>query len=191
MSMSTPIDPVLQRRHREWRIAAWVTAAVLLLLPAVAMQFTSEVDWSAGDFIVMGVLFATCCGTFDLATRLAPNFAYVAASAIAIGTVFLLVWINLAVGIILSENNVENLLFAGVIAVAAVAVAHAGTRPERLARAMYAAAVAEALVAVVVAIIGPRDEALVLSTFFVVPWLVAAALFGHSARDATARRMAT
>ena len=161
-------------------------AALLLALPAVAMQFTSEVDWTASDFVVMSVLLATTAGAFDLATRLAPNFAYVAAAAIAIGTAFLLVWINLAVGIILTENNVENLMFAGVIAVAIVATLFGGFAPRAMTRAMYAAAVAEALVAVVVAVIGPRDEALVLSVFFVLPWLVAAALFRLSAREAVA-----
>ena len=38
------------------RIAGWGFAAILLLLPAIAMQFTSEVDWDARDFIVMGAL---------------------------------------------------------------------------------------------------------------------------------------
>ena len=181
MTVPNELDPA--RRWRFWRRLAWSTAALLLLLPAVAMQFTSEVEWTASDFVVMGAIFAACCGAFDAATRVAPNFAYVAATGIAIGTAFLLVWINLAVGIILSENNAENLMFAGVIAVAVVGAVFAGTRPERLARAMYAAAIAEALVAVEVAIIGPRDEALVLSVFFVLPWVMAAALYGHAARD--------
>lgn len=29
---------------------------VLLLIPLIAMQFTSEVDWNAFDFLVMGTL---------------------------------------------------------------------------------------------------------------------------------------
>lgn len=32
-------------RHNPWRIVGWGTAAALLLLPLVAMQFTSEVNW--------------------------------------------------------------------------------------------------------------------------------------------------
>ncbi|MGH8077936.1 MAG: hypothetical protein ACREPE_11510 [Lysobacter sp.] len=39
-----------------WRIAIWGTAALLLLLPLVAMQFTDEVDWDETDFIVIGAM---------------------------------------------------------------------------------------------------------------------------------------
>ena len=53
---------VAGRRWKGWRIAMWGTAAFLLLLPAVAMQFTSEVDWGPGDFMVMGVMLLTACG---------------------------------------------------------------------------------------------------------------------------------
>ena len=43
-------------RRRRWRIAAWTGAALMLLLPLVAMQFTDEVNWSETDFIVAGAL---------------------------------------------------------------------------------------------------------------------------------------
>lgn len=31
-------------------------AAILLLIPLIAMQFTNEVDWNAFDFAIMGIL---------------------------------------------------------------------------------------------------------------------------------------
>ena len=34
-----------------WRVALWGTVAALLTLPAVAMQFTHEVQWGPGDFL--------------------------------------------------------------------------------------------------------------------------------------------
>ncbi|MDB5696794.1 MAG: hypothetical protein JWN21_2337, partial [Sphingomonas bacterium] len=37
----------------------WGGVATLLLIPAIAMQFTAEVNWTASDFVVMGVLLAS------------------------------------------------------------------------------------------------------------------------------------
>jgi hypothetical protein len=33
-----------------WRLAGWATIAGLIALPAIAMQFTTEVNWGAEDF---------------------------------------------------------------------------------------------------------------------------------------------
>jgi hypothetical protein len=33
------------RRGSRWRLAIWGTAALILLLPLLAMQFTDEVAW--------------------------------------------------------------------------------------------------------------------------------------------------
>ena len=72
----------------------------LLLLPLVAMQFTNEVNWDETDFIVFGAMLAAACGTYELAARMTGNTAYRAAVSVAVAAAFLLIWINLAVGII-------------------------------------------------------------------------------------------
>jgi hypothetical protein len=36
----------------------WGSAAFLLLLPAIAMRFTSQVDWDGRDFITIGIALA-------------------------------------------------------------------------------------------------------------------------------------
>lgn len=171
------------------RNLAWGGAALLLLLPAVAMQFTSEVNWGPEDFLVMGALLAACAGTVHMATRLSDDFAYLAGVVIAVGTAFMLVWINLAVGFIGSEGNPANLMFGGVILVAAIGSAMARFRPRGMARAMLAAAAAEGVVVAVVwfgelGAMEPPGPArlLALTSLFAVPWLVAAALFAAAAR---------
>ena len=172
------------RQWRAWRIAAWTAAAALLSLPLVAMQFTDDVDWTGLDFLVMGVLLFACCAAFHLGTRRARNFAHLAGVAVAVGASFLLVWINLAVGIIGGEDAPANLMYFGVVAVAIVASLIAGSDPRGLARAMCAAAIAEALVAIAVVVMGFGDwRSIALSVSFVVPWLAAAALFTYSARQ--------
>lgn len=64
------------RRGNRLRLALWGAAAGLLLLPAVAMRFHgSGVDWNAADFVVMGVMVAAACGTYELAVWMSGNRA--------------------------------------------------------------------------------------------------------------------
>ena len=165
-----------------WRMAMWGVAAYLLLLPLVAMQFTREVNWEAGDFLVMGIMLTVACGTCEMAARISGNGAYRAAVGIAVVISFLLVWINLAVGIIGTEDNVLNLMYGGVIAVAVVGSLVAGFRAAGMAKAMFAAAAAQLLVAVVAQIEGHFTWGLTL--FFVLLWLVSAGLFRKASEAA-------
>ena len=165
-----------------WRMAMWGVAAFLLLLPLVAMQFTREVNWEAGDFLVMGIMLTVACGTCEMAARISGNGAYRAAVGIAVVISFLLVWINLAVGIIGTEDNVLNLMYGGVIAVAVVGSLVAGFRAAGMAKAMFAAAAAQLLVAVVAQIEGHFTWGLTL--FFVLLWLVSAGLFRKASEAA-------
>lgn len=173
-------------RGSPWRIALWAAAAGLLLLPAVAMQFTNEVAWGPGDFVVFGVMLAAACGTFELAARLTGSPSYRAGVGVAVAAGFLLVWINLAVGIIGDEGHPANLLFGGVLAVAVVGAAVARFRPRGMARAMAATALAQGLVAVIAVAAGwgePRAMA-GITALFVALWLGAAGLFARARHTA-------
>jgi hypothetical protein len=88
-----------------WRIMVWGGAALLLLAPLVAMQFTEEVRWTGSDFAIFGVMLAVPLGGLELAVRATRSMAYRAAVAVALGASFLMTWANLAVGIIGNENN--------------------------------------------------------------------------------------
>jgi hypothetical protein len=57
------------RRGSGWRIAAWTAAALILLLPLIAMQFTDEVVWDVTDFAVFGALLVGVGVTFEFAAR--------------------------------------------------------------------------------------------------------------------------
>lgn len=174
------------------RIAAWSGAALLLALPLVAMRFTDEVNWGPLDFGIMGVLLFSSAWIVDRATRTA-NLAYMAGAIIAVGTGFVLIWVNLAVGIIGDEDNPANLMFLGVILIAALGSVVARFRAAGMARTMFAAAGAQALVAVATAIVGfgfnePPGPAgmLALIGFFIVPWLISGGLFLRAALEQTA-----
>jgi hypothetical protein len=74
--------------------------AGILLVPLVAMQFTGEVNWTAGDFLIAAVLLAGTGMLFELAkAKLRTGKARLIAGA-AIAFCFLLVWAELAVGIV-------------------------------------------------------------------------------------------
>lgn len=88
-----------QRGKSRWRLMMWGGAAILLLAPAVAMQFTAEMNWGAEDFVAFAALLVAACGAFELATRLTRKRAVLALSALAILGAFLLVWAQLAVGV--------------------------------------------------------------------------------------------
>src|SRR5688572_14590172 len=118
LAMAGNMESVGGWRGSRWRIALWGTAALILLLPLVAMQFTHEVVWDETDFIVFGAMLAVACGTFELAARMTGNILYRAGVGVAVAAAFILVWINLAVGIIGSEDNPANLMYGGVLAVA-------------------------------------------------------------------------
>ena len=67
------------RRGSRERIAAWGVAALILLLPLVAMQITDEVGWDLADFAVFGAMPVAACGACELAARVTENRAYKAA----------------------------------------------------------------------------------------------------------------
>lgn len=176
------------RRARRWRVARWGGATVLLLSPLVAMQFRTGVDWDETDFIVLGAMLAAACSAYELAARMARNAAYRAAVGVAAVAALLLIWINLAVGIIGSENNPANLMYAGVLAIALAGTVVARGEPAGMARALMLTALAQALAGVVAlateaGVTGenwPRDV-IVLTGFFSTMWLGSAWLFRKSA----------
>ncbi|WP_437396951.1 hypothetical protein [Flagellimonas lutimaris] len=72
---------------------------VLLLIPFTAMQFSSEVNWSLLDFLVAGGLLLALGFSIDFVARKAKSFNKKIIAIAAIVILFLLVWIELAVGI--------------------------------------------------------------------------------------------
>lgn len=81
-------------------IFGWIALAtgLILLVPLIAMQFTSEVNWDTTDFIVMACLLMGTGSLFVLAARkLNPRRRLVA--GILFVFAFLYIWAELAVGI--------------------------------------------------------------------------------------------
>ncbi len=162
----------------------------MLLLPLLAMQVTDEMDWDVADFALFGAMLVGAGGTYELAARMTGNTAYRAAVGVAVAAAFILVWMNLAVGIIGSEDNPANLMYGGVLAVGIIGAAIARFEPHGMARALVATALAQALVGVIALTAGFGSTApsfpearVFLTGFFVALWLGSAWLFRKAARQ--------
>ncbi len=102
-----------------WRIAGWGAALALILLPALAMRFDIDVNWTNADFVVAAVLLTSLGAGIELATRIARGRAHRGGIILVAVLCFLTFWINGAVGIIGSEDELVNLgFYALVLAVA-------------------------------------------------------------------------
>jgi hypothetical protein len=175
-----------------WRPIGWGIAAAVILAPLVAMQFTRDVNWTAGDFAFAIVMIGGVGLLFELAVRASVNWAYRGGAALALAAGFLTIWVNAAVGIIGNEDNPLNLVFMVVVALAIAGSIVAGAKAALMERAMAVAAAAQALIGIVVfaSDVGASDppgpvKLLILIEAFAALWLASALLFKKAAYSST------
>ena len=175
------------RHGSRWRIVVWAAAALILLLPLLAMRVTDEVVWGAADFAFAGALLVGAGLTYELAARKAGNIAYRAAVGVAGAAALLLVWLSLGVGIIGRDGDPANLMYFGVLAIGIIGALIARFRPRGMSRALFATALAQTSVAVIALVAGlgyPWSgplELSVLNGFFVALFVGSAWLFRRAA----------
>ena len=168
-----------------------LTTACILLLFFLAMLLTDEMNWGLFDFVFAGALIFGTGLTYVLVARRGGKMAYRFAVGLALAAAFLLVWINLAVGVIGSEDNPANLMYGAVLAVGFIGAIIAELRPQGMARALFATALAQALIAVIALTFGlgspwnPPSQILALNGFFVTLFVASALLFRSAARELT------
>lgn len=121
----------------------------LLLIPLTAKLFTAEMAWTVEDFVAAGIMLFGAGLTFVLVARLGGNFTYRLATGVAVAAGFLLVWTNLAVGLVGSEDNSVNLLYGAVLAVAVIGAIVARFRPQGMSNAMFTASLTYVVVTVI------------------------------------------
>jgi hypothetical protein len=162
---------------------------LILMVPLIAMQFTSEVAWSPFDFIVAGGLLFGAGLAYEVISRRVGSIVYRSAVGISVAAALLLVWVNLAVGIIGSESNPANLMYVGVLAVGMIGALLARFEPQGMARALLATAVAQMLVAFIAQTGGflspasPAFESFVLNGVFAMLWMTSSLLFRRASRS--------
>lgn len=81
------------------RWLVWGGIAGLVLLPAVAMRFTREVNWTPLDFIFAGIVLGLAGVSWEVAARTLRDPRWRICAALAIIAAVLLVWAEAAAGI--------------------------------------------------------------------------------------------
>ncbi|HCX23386.1 MAG: hypothetical protein CMB80_33065 [Flammeovirgaceae bacterium] len=81
--------------------AVIIAGAILILLsvPFIAMQLTEDVAWSGFDFLVMGGLLTVVGIGIEIAIRKLKTFNQRFIAVAVVVLFFLLIWIELAVGL--------------------------------------------------------------------------------------------
>ena len=181
---------MLARNTYRAAVRVALATAFILLLPLLAMQITDEVVWDLADFAFAGALLFGIGLTYELVARKGSNIAYRSAVGVALAAAFILVWLVLAVGVIGRTGDLADLMYIGVLAVGIIGAIIARFQPHGMARALFATALAQALVAVIALIAGKHQspissvfELLGLDGFFVALFLGSAWLFRYSARE--------
>jgi len=154
----------------------------------VGMRFSDEVNWSLMDFAAAGMLLFGTGFAFELLSRRSGDVAYRLATGLACTTTLLLIWINLAVGIVGPKDNPVNLLYLGVLVVGAIGAGRSRLRPQGMAFALFVMAAVHALVTLLAImmskpVVADADSItglifiLFLNTIFVLLFVASAALF--------------
>ncbi|MBX7458437.1 hypothetical protein K3152_09285 [Qipengyuania sp. 1NDH17] len=167
-----------------WRIAGWGALLALLALPAVAMQFTREANWSGGDFVFAAILLGLLGGGVELAFRIGRSGLQAAAIALFTLLSFLTLWSNMAVGIIGAESEPVNGGFTLAVFAAIVLALVFKFRPAVMRGACLALAILQPILGLVAAFTMPGHgvEWGVLGVFAAL-WAIAALLFRKACAD--------
>ena len=167
--------------HIAYRPAARIVlgTGLLLMIPLIAMQFATGVNWTGSDFVVAGAMLIGAGTLFHFLSRKAGDRVHRAAAAVAVGTGLFLVWADLAVGIVSDGANIPNLLYLGVAAIEIIGALLARFQPAGMTRALFVTAIAQAAVGLYALTTGLDDVLHIvgINVMFIVLFVSAGALF--------------
>jgi hypothetical protein len=167
-------------QHSGVRLKRLGSVAALMVIPVILLRAAQGFEFDPGDLIFLAILLGLLFAAHEVLLRIPNRLAFHAGLAVAVLTGLGQIWVNLAVGIIGTEDDPANLIYAAVIVVAVLGSAIAAFRPAGLAVAMAFTAIVQAstffvALAAGFGFTGP------ITIFFTCLWLIAAALFRRSA----------
>jgi hypothetical protein len=137
-------------RRSLWKVPALITALVLTIA-MLGNRFWDGWNWEFRGFVLVGAL-VFCVGlTYQLITRNEDKVAYRAAAGIALFAAFALIWGNFIQAA--DDVNPAAFMYLWVPIVLIIGAALARLRPIGMTRALFATALAQALVIAIVLIV--------------------------------------
>jgi hypothetical protein len=191
MTQALPKERTEEKRNNagtKWiRPVVWGLVAVALLAPAVAMQFTDEVQWTLRDFVAAACMLIGAGAALEILFRVNHLAAYRFGALLAVFAALLLAWANAAVGLVGSGPNAANVGYGVLLGVAVVCACAVRFRPAGMARSMAVVAFGQVLVTVLAfagGLVQPHEQRAVLAGNLVLAllWAASALLFRVSAR---------
>jgi hypothetical protein len=166
-----------------------ITTGIILMIPLIMMQFSTEVDWSVSDFVLAGLLLFTAGFALWMAFLSKSSSLQKLAAGSWIGIIFLMTWANLAVGLIGSGPNTANLMFIGVIAVAVAGAIISKFQYKGMAKTLMATLAAHIIVMGISLVLEMHKmpgisltEILGINGFFMLLWAGSGLMFRLTAR---------
>lgn len=174
-------------RRNPWRMARWLAAAGLLLVPLAMMQVSDEWHWTPGSFVGAAVVIGGSLLLYEL-FGVGRGAAYRAGIALAIVTSLLTVWTTIV------RDDGDGMPFLLLVLAAGAGAFVAWLRPAGMARAMLGVAVMQALLGVAIATApstasmpGGAARALLFCGVFCALWLLSALCFRAAAKAVRAQ----
>ena len=165
-------------RAVRWRL--WIIAGVIWLSALAANFLFAEWNWGAEDFIILAALLFGGCGCVELVSRLNAGVTYLGGFGLLLLGMMLLAWINLAVGVIGSEDHPGNQMFLALPVIALLGALIFRFRPRGLAMTMTAVAAGQFAIAVIAYVSG-MAFIFPMTGAFIAVWMTSAWLFRKSA----------
>ena len=174
---------LVQRKRILWMLAG---IGGLLMIPLIAMQFTDEVNWQLGDFLIMGTVLLGLGLLYEFIAQRSEKTVYKAAFGVGLLGAFLLFWVNGAVGIIGNEGQTANLLYGAVFVVGLVGSLISRFKARGMSITLFTAAAVQMLVPAVAYLIWAPPETswspgvlgvFIMSGFFAVLFALSGFLF--------------
>lgn len=89
----------LDQLWKALRMLGWGAVALFILAPAVAMQFTDEVNWTTSDFVFAGILLIGGGAVIELVAWRVRNPVIRIGVALFVIAIVGLIWAEGAVGV--------------------------------------------------------------------------------------------